>query len=98
MTQSSEQQRQYLRQYLRSPRFITASWLCVGLCVGSFFVSAYRLWLLYAACAVSIFAMLPILMRVRNRNIDLHQQGDRTAMRTTVIGIGTILLIALLYG
>ncbi len=97
MTHQVESQRKYyLRQYLRSRYFRILSWLCVGLILGSFFVSSYRLWFLYGAAAISLIAMLPVLRTIPNRNIDLKKKNERRSLLFIFIYIAAIILGSLI--
>ncbi len=99
MTQQNEWERKhYLRQYFRSPYVQILSWLCLGLILGSFFVSAYRVWFLFAAAAVSFMAMVPVLRTIPSRNIDIENKNERRTLLILSIYIAALIIGALIYG
>ncbi len=97
--QEEAERKQYIRNYVRSTQFWILSWLCAAMAIGSFFVSSYRSWLLYAAAAISVAAMWPILRVVPyGRNIDLQQKRDRKALLFVFLYVAAIILSAVVYG
>jgi O-antigen ligase len=97
--QEEAERKQYIRKYVRSTQFRILSWLCAAMAIGSFFVHSYRLWLLYAAAAISFAAAWPILRLVPyRRTIDLQQKRDKKALAFVFLYVAAIVLSAVVYG
>ena len=87
-----------VRDYLRSTIFRICSWSSAALLAASFFVSSRRPWLLYAAAAVSFYAMLPVLRVVPySQRIDIHNQRDRRSLLFVGVYLALILAAAYLF-
>jgi len=82
-----------VRDYLRSTIFRVCSWSSAALLAASFFVSSRRPWLLYAAAAVSFYAMLPVLRVIPySQRIDIHNQRDRRSLLFVGVFLALILI------
>jgi hypothetical protein len=66
------------RQYLRSKGFRICSWSSAALIAVFFLVPNHRVWLLYAAVALSVAAILPVLRVIPyNRSLDVLSKANR---------------------
>lgn len=81
-----------VRDYLRSNGFRICSWSSAALLAASFFVSNRRPWLLYAAAAVSFYAMLPVLRVVPySHRLNIHDQRDKRFLLFVTVYVALIL-------
>jgi len=84
------------RQYLRSTGFRICSWSSVALIAAFFLVPNHRVWFLYAAAALSVAAMLPVLRVIPyNHSLDVRSQRDRRFLLSVAVYVGLIVVGAL---
>lgn len=85
------------RQYLHSNIFRIGSWSGAVLVAASFLVHSHRVWLLYAAAAVSFAAVLPVLRGVPyNHSLDIHDRRDKRFLLFVTAYVALILVGACL--
>jgi hypothetical protein len=94
--ESISAQRLFVREYLRSWKFRISSWLSLALILA--FVATDRRWLLCTGALVSFAAMLPMLMKIRNRRLNFKDKADKRALLFTVFFVTAIIVAAVLWG
>jgi hypothetical protein len=88
-----------LRQYLRSKQYRVCTWGSIGLLAASFVIPTYHDYLLYGAVILSFVAMLPALKLIgwRNEKLEFKNPRDRTTVLIVAAFVLGLIALTLLY-